>query len=422
MMKDVVLGIDVGTSGVRIVASDRSGALAAMSKAPIAAPIQNGGRSLQDPQIWWSAIEQAFGLLDLKGLNVLALAIDGTSGTILAVDKSGGPLGLASMYNDLAERADVDKVLAVAPMETAARGGSSPLARALSMQKSATRILHQADWLAGQFSGRYDVSDENNALKSGYDPVSRVWPAWIAATGFDAGLFPKVVPAGTATGTILPGITDKFGLSKIATIVAGTTDGCAAFLASGASESGDGVTSLGTTLTLKLLSDRPVFSPEYGIYSHRIGDQWLAGGASNSGGGVLRKYFSSEDIARLTGLVDPNVPTGLDYYPLPQAGERFPIADPNFAPRLTPRPSDDRVFFQAMLEGIAHVEQQGYWRLAELGATPLKSIRSVGGGAANEAWARIRLKALGVAAKPSASEHAAMGTARLAWRGIGHAN
>ena len=399
MMKDVVLGIDVGTSGVRIVASDRNGALAAMSKAPIVAPIQNSGRSLQDPRIWWSAIEQAFALLELKGLNVLALAIDGTSGTILAVDKSGKPLGLASMYNDLAERADVDKVLAVAPMETAALGGSSPLARALSMQKGAARLLHQADWLAGQFSGRYDVSDENNALKSGYDPIARVWPAWISGTGFDAGLFPKVVPAGTVTGKILPGIADKFGLSKTATVVAGTTDGCAAFLASGASEPGDGVTSLGTTLTLKLLSDRPVFSPEYGIYSHRIGDQWLAGGASNSGGGVLRKYFSSEDIARLTEQVDPNVPTGLDYYPLTQAGERFPIADPSFAPRLSPRPSDDRVFFQAMLEGIAHVEQQGYRRLAELGATPLKSIRSVGGGAANEPWTRIRLKALNVAAK-----------------------
>jgi sugar (pentulose or hexulose) kinase len=89
---------------------------------------------------------------------------------------------------------------------------------------------------------------------------------------------------------------------------------------------------------------------------------------------------------------------------------------------LTPRPADDRVFFQAMLEGIAEVESLGYKRLAELGATPLETIRSVGGGAANEPWTRIRLKALGVAAKPSASEHAAMGTARLAWRGIGHAN
>ena len=96
MSKDCVLGIDIGTSGVRIVASDRSGALLAISKAPIIAPIQDSGRSLQDPKIWWTAVEQAFALLDLKGLNVLALAIDGTSGTILAVDRNGEPLGLAS--------------------------------------------------------------------------------------------------------------------------------------------------------------------------------------------------------------------------------------------------------------------------------------------------------------------------------------
>ncbi len=106
-------------------------------------------------------------------------------------------------------------------------------------------------------------------------------------------------------------------------IVAGTTDGCAAFLASGASEPGDGVTSLGTTLTLKLLSATPVFAPQFGIYSHRIGDQWLAGGASNTGGAAIAKYFSREEIARLTPLLDPDHPTGLDFYPLASPASAF---------------------------------------------------------------------------------------------------
>jgi sugar (pentulose or hexulose) kinase len=421
-MTEVVLGIDIGTSGVRIAAADRNNTPMAMSKADIVAPLQNTGRLLQDPNIWWESVGQAFAALDLKGLAVLAIAIDGTSGTILSVDGTGNPIGLASMYNDLAPREDVDRVSSAATLESAARGGSSPLARALSMQENARRILHQADWLAGQFSGRFDVSDENNALKSGYDPKTREWPSWIAATGFDMKLLPEVVPAGTVTGKIRPEIASAFKLPNTVCIVAGTTDGCAAFLASGATDPGDGVTSLGTTLTLKLLSEHPVFSPQYGIYSHRIGEQWLAGGASNSGGGVLRRYFSGDDIIRLTGLIDPQVPTGLDYYPLTQAGERFPIADPGFAPRLEPRPADERTYFQAILEGIAGVEKLGYQRLAQLGASPLTSIRSVGGGAASAPWTAIRLKALGVPAKQPASEHAAMGTARLAWRGLGHAN
>jgi sugar (pentulose or hexulose) kinase len=73
-----------------------------------------------------------------------------------------------------------------------------------------------------------------------------------------------------------------------------------------------------------------------------------------------------------------------------------------------------------VLEGIAAIEAQGYAKLAELGASPLSSIRSVGGGVANAAWTAIRLKALKVPAREAMSEHAAMGTARLAWRGIGH--
>jgi D-ribulokinase len=418
-MNDVTLGIDVGTSGVRIVARGAHGAMYAHSEAMMNLPLQSGLRMLQDPMMWWQGVEKAFAGLRLEGLRVRAIAIDGTSGTILPIDEAGKPTDLASMYNDLAEPEDVARVVVVAPKETAAVGASSPLARALSMKG---RIVHQADWLLGQFCGRFDVSDENNALKSGYDPQSRRWPSWIAASGFDVKRLPEVVPVGTKVGVITAARAKQFGLPDDVALVTGTTDGCAAFLASGAKDDGDGVTSLGTTLTLKLLSATPVFAPQYGIYSHRIRDRWLAGGASNSGGRVLAQEFKKDEIARLATLVDPEKPTGLDYYPLPSAGERFPINNPGLVPRMIPRPKEDAVYFQALLEGIADIEELGYRRLAELGATALKSIRSAGGGASNEKWTAIRLKKLGVPALLSASDHAAMGAARLAWWGLGHAD
>ena len=418
----VALGIDIGTSGVRIAATDENNALKAMSSAPIFVPIVDFGRAWQDPQLWWNATLAAFAALKLDGLHVRAISIDGTSGTILAVNADGSPASLGSMYNDVCDKANLGKVAVVAPRETAALGGTSPLARAMELVGQGSRIIHQADWVLGKLSGRYNVTDENNALKSGYDPVTRTWPSWIAKAGFDVALFPTVVPAGTKIGNITAEMAAQLGLPPDTAIVAGTTDGCAAFLASGASEPGDGVTSLGTTLTLKLLSAEPVFAPDFGIYSHRIGDQWLAGGASNTGGAAIGAYFSKDDIARLTPVLDPEVPTGLDYYPLPKPGERFPVNDPNFQPRLTPRPADDRVFFQGILEGIARIEAEAYAKLGQLGASPLISIRTAGGGAANAAWTAIRLKALGVPEQPSLSEHAAVGTARLAWRGIGHAN
>jgi D-ribulokinase len=115
--------------------------------------------------------------------------------------------------------------------------------------------------------------------------------------------------------------------------------------------------------------------------------------------------------------MDPMTETGLDYYPLPAVGERFPVADPALPPRLTPRPADDADYLKAMFEGIAAIEALGYRRLADLGAPRLTSIRSVGGGAANAAWTAIRQRKLGVDFLPALSDEAAAGTARLALMG-----
>jgi sugar (pentulose or hexulose) kinase len=124
------------------------------------------------------------------------------------------------------------------------------------------------------------------------------------------------------------------------------------------------VTSLGSTLVVKQLCQRPIFAPEFGIYSHRIGAAWLAGGASNTGGRVIERFFPRDRLAALSAVLNPDQPTGLDYYPLIAPGERFPIADPALAPRLEPRPTDEATFFQAILEGIAGIEALAYRKLA----------------------------------------------------------
>lgn len=424
MMCDLCLGIDLGTSGVRIAALAGDGVLIAAASEPMPAPEMRGDAIVQDPAIWWQATQAALGklaaMLDVRRIG--AIAVDGTSGTILPVGATGEPLTPASMYNDPSARGRVAGIEAVASRDTAALGGTSPLARALAMQSTPgiARILHQADWIAGKLSGRFDVSDESNALKTGYDPLERRWPDWIAATGLDPALLPEVVPAGTAIGEVGPQARRDFAFAPATRIVTGVTDGCAAFLATGASRPGDGVTSLGSTLTIKLLSDAPIFAPAFGIYSHRIGEMWLPGGASNSGGAVLLQHFGADRLAALESELRPDQPTGLDYYPLPQPGERFPVNDPALPPRLEPRPADDREFLQGMLEGIAAIEAQAYGKLAALGAPPLTSVRTVGGGAANAAWSSIRARALGVPMLPPRHREAAAGTARLAWRGLGH--
>src|SRR5947208_489094 len=191
---DIAVGIDIGTSGVRAVAMDHNGVTIAKTEAPMPAPIRIDGHLRQDARIWLAALSET---LEQLGIavdfhRVAAIAVDGTSGTILPIDAAGSPLALASMYNDTAQDGDIATVAAVAPQDTAARGASSPLARALAMQEipGIKRIVHQADWIAGQLCGEFTISDENNSLKTGYDPLQRRWPEWIAGCGLDTALLP----------------------------------------------------------------------------------------------------------------------------------------------------------------------------------------------------------------------------------------
>ena len=419
-MSDLVLGIDVGTSGVRIAAIDHAAKVIAVATAAMPAAQRDGQRTTQDASVWARGLDEAMGRLGsmIELSRVGALAVDGTSGTLIGIDERGIPVSAGSLYNDRADQADIDAVERVAPPQAAVHGATSPLARALRLLRvpGTARILHQADWIAAQFTGRFDISDESNALKTGYDPVSRRWPEWIAATGVETSKLPAVVAAGSIIGEVTAEASRRFELSRQTPVVAGMTDGCAAFMATGAAKPGDAVTSLGSTLVLKLASEVPLFAPEFGIYSHRIGDLWLAGGASNTGGAVLAQFFSVEQLRELSARIDPSVSTGLDYYPLPAPGERFPINDPALAPQLAPRPDNDAVFLQGLFEGIARIEALGYRRLAELGGPNLTGVTTVGGGAANEVWRRIRAAALGVPVIASANDEAAVGVARLALR------
>lgn len=424
------LGIDLGTSGCRTCAIDDEGTVLGRSAVLLPASQRHGEQHEQDPESWWTAVVEALRaqVCDVPARRTRALAVAGTSGTLLLTDAQGQPLGPALMYDDTRGRAHAAVLARLAPAASGAHGSGSSLTKLLYLagQKPSARArhaLHPADWIAGRLSGRFGVSDENNSLKLGYDPLRCEWPDWLRQTGLPREWLPEVVPAGTPLGPITRAAAQACGLPEDLIVVAGTTDSTAAFIATGAETPGEAVTSLGSTLVLKVLSEQPVFAPEYGVYSHRLGERWLAGGASNSGGAVLRRYFSQEQLDALTPALAPDRPTGLDYYPLTAAGERFPMCDPEWPPRLTPRPESDLVFFQAMLEGIAAIEQRGYRLLAELGAPHPVSVRSVGGGARNAAWTRMRQRRLNVPMIEPAQQDAAYGCAVLARRGalhIGH--
>lgn len=360
----------------------------------------------------------------LRDYEARAIAVDGTSGSLLLCDPADGtPLGNALMYDDQRSQDELERIGDLAPQSAAVHSASASLPKLLHMlgkQPYTGRILalHQAEWISGMLMGSFGLGDENNCLKLGYDPVARKWPAWIKRLGLPDKILPRVLPAGSPLGRLNRQTHDLTGLPVDCTLVAGTTDSIAATLAAGISQPGEAVTSLGSTLVLKVLTEKPVFAPRLGIYSHRIFDQWLAGGASNSGGRVLRQYFSDRELALLSKQIHPDQPTGLDYYPLPAPGERFPVNDPTLEPRISPVPAARSEFFQALLEGMARIEKKGYECLQTLGAPAPARIVSCGGGSRNAAWTTIRRNISGVPISTAIHTEAAYGSALLARRGF----
>ena len=419
-MTRLALGIDIGTSGVRTAVLDGDTNLAtSMARAP------HGPDAGQDADAWWNTVSETVRaqtrLLQSSGMapeDIGHLAIDGTSGSMVLVDDAIRPVTTALMYNSSGFTEEARRIDAIAPQGSIARGSSSALARFLRLcafdeAGKARHLLHQADFIAARFARHSLGSDDNNALKTGWDPEARQWPDWFVAAGVPVDLLPGVNRVGDPVGVIDADVAAGFGLSPDVTLHAGTTDSSAAFLAAGATAVGDAVTSLGTTLAIKLLSDRRIDDPGRGIYSHRIGDMWLAGGASNTGGGVLAHFFSGDELAALSEQIDPSQTSGLDYYPLLKPGERFPISDPVLPPRLDPRPPDDAVFLHGMLEGIARIEAEGYRCLAELGAPAPKRLLTAGGGAKNPVWTAIRQRHIDAEFLSPRDTEAAVGAARL---------
>jgi sugar (pentulose or hexulose) kinase len=403
---------------------DAAGKTQAFALVPLPMPTRQGACVEQDPESWWQAVAKVVALVwtQVQPVQVRAIAVDATSGTLLLADAEGQPLGRALMYNDARAADEADRIARLAPTHSAAHGRTSPLAKLLYLQARdaqgrAHYALSQADWVLGRLSGQFGVTDANNAIKLGYDPMTRTWPDWLGPLGVRTALLPQVVSPSTRLTRVGLEAQRVLGLDPGTLLVAGTTDSTASFLATGAALPGEAVTALGSTLVMKVISEYPLFAPQYGVYSQPLGDGWLVGGGSNSGGAVLRHYFTDPQLAALTPMLRPDQPTGLDYYPLLTPGERFPLNDPELPPRLEPRPHDDLTFFQGLLEGMARIEHRAYRLLARLGAPYPLSVYSTGGGARNPAWTAIRERLLQVPVQVAREQEAAYGTALLAYRG-----
>jgi xylulokinase len=443
-MSSYVLGIDIGTSGVRCLVVDEAGHIVARGSSPLPAPKIEGSRHEQDAELWWACTVEALkgACRDLKvnggrPENILALCMDATSGTIVPVDKDLKPLRDGLMYNDARAHEEAER-LNNAGEKTLLRLGyrfnaSFSLAKILwlmenepDVMEKTYKVLHQADFITSRLSEspkRYGkcLSDWSNALKSGYDILEHCWPDYISETGIDTAKLPEVKKTGQSLGTLSGDMAKAFDLNPACLIVGGMTDGTAGCVASGANKIGDMNTTLGTTIVWKMITSGLVCDLEGRLYSHRHpGGGFLPGGAGNSGGEGLSSFFQSdpqdmdEHLARLVVGFTPGPPTETITYPLSSPGERFPFVDSNFAPFTTVSKAEEILLYRSCLEGIACIERWGYEIAAELGAECSGEVWTTGKGADIDPWLQVRADILDRTVCRAAHPESAYGAALVA--------
>ncbi|MCH0564131.1 MULTISPECIES: FGGY-family carbohydrate kinase [unclassified Streptomyces] len=429
---EVWLGIDLGTQSVRVLAVDAAGGTRGSGAEQLRSR-RDGPRHEQDPEQWWSAVRtacrQALGAV--PGTPVRGVAVCATSGTILLADGTGRPLTAGLMYDDsrAVEEAPLAAEAGAALWE---RLGHRPqpswalpkllwLLGRRSRLPAGARLLHQADYVGGQLTGGPVATDSSHALKTGYDTERGTWPTKLFEDlRIPAGLMPDVVRPGTVLGGVCAQAAEATGIPEGTPVVAGMTDGCAAQISAGALEPGAWNSVLGTTLVLKGVTARRLRDPLGVVYSHRAPDgNWLPGGASSTGAGVLSRVFPGHDLARLDARAQRYEPSSLVTYPLASRGERFPFLAPR-AEGFTlgnRRGASDADYYASLLQGVAFVERLCFDYLGLLGAPLDGPVTLTGGGARSRYWCQLRADVLARPLGLPDNAEAALGMAVLARAG-----
>ncbi|MDC3073223.1 FGGY-family carbohydrate kinase [Prochlorococcus sp. AH-716-O13] len=402
-------GLDFGTSGARISLINFKREL----KYSNSVSYQYG---FKNPNSWINSCEKLLESLPLHiKKNIVTIAISGTSGTLTACNLKGDPMGEAIPYN---QACNENKIL----IESITFGDDhlqtpySSLAKALKLiDKFGENILlrHQSDLITGWFLKDWTYGEEGNNLKLGWDVIKESWPKSYLKTSWQKCL-PKIIKSGKILGQIDTDLAERFKLNKKILLVSGTTDSNAAFLAAGLGKE-EGLTVLGTTIVVKKINKTPI--KEKGITTHRVNEDWICGGASNAGCGILSQFFSDLEIKELSRQINTSKKTSLNLLPLNSKGERFPINNPFLEPVLGPRPVSDSLYLQALFEGLARIELKGWEKLYDLTGSFPKRIVTTGGGSKNPQWRAIRERVINIPII-SCKKTTSFGTALLAINAI----
>ncbi len=409
MIEFFAMGIDLGTSGVKLsIINNKSKSIYNSSL-----EYQNGLERCEDWKMCCINLIQAIPT-EIKS-QLVSCAVAGTSGTIMAANYQGKPLGKAIPYNFSypEEHESIPESFLEIKNELTINNSFSRASRLIRKFGDEIILRHQADWVSSWLTDNWVYGEEGNNIKLGWDITTKSWPkiyqklSWLKC-------LPEIISSGKVFGTISNVLAKRLSLRTDLLIIAGTTDSNAAVIATKAKEN-EGVTILGSTIVVKKYISYPIHNP--GVTNHKLLKKWLCGGSSNAGCKVLNQFYNNEELIELSKQIKPELDSGLHLLPLACKGERFPTFDPELEPILEPRPVSDCLYLHALFEGLAEIESKSWKKLETLGVSLPEKIITIGGGAHNSTWRRIRERIIGIPIRTSLKPPA-MGVAEIALNAI----
>jgi xylulokinase len=423
----ILIGIDVGTSGLKAIAVDaaRGTILASVTESyPLSTP--HPGWAEQDPDDFATAAIDALrslsGHLGPRTAEVRAIGLTGQMHSAVLLDDKLEPVRPAILWCDTRTTAECEDILEALGDEGLLRTVGNRALEGFTLPKllwlrkhepaafeRARVLLMPKDFLGQRLTGELgaDVSDASGTLA--FNPGARAWShEVIDRFGLSASLFPEVGESSSVLGTLSAGMAVATGLPEGLLVARGAADNAAGAVGLGVVRPGRAMASIGTSGVLLAHTPSYAVEPEMRLHSfcHAVPGQYYAMGVMLSAGGALRWYRDVlGDGERLAGelrradpydIIADTASTarigagGLIFLPY-LMGERTPHNDAHARGAfigLTARTTKAEIS-RAVLEGITFGLADSLDLVRAIHPGSVDEIRLTGGGSKSPFWQKL---------------------------------
>jgi xylulokinase len=439
-----MIGLDLGTGGVRAIATDLQGQIIAQTTRSYPLLTPQPGWTEQHPSDWVKASLDVLSEVTqrLAGNQAIALGLSGQMHGMVPLDAAGNVIRPVILWNDQRTGKAVEAIEAIIPRHDLIRRTGNPAITGFQLPKlvwlrmeepqayaQVQQILLPKDYLGYMLTGAA-VTEPSDASGIGcLNLETRQWDTEIlAALDLQPAVFPNVIDSTAIAGQLQPDIAAQIGLPAGLPVIVGGGDNAAAAIGLGISSSNGnrGSLSIGTSGVIFVPCDRPIPDPEgqVHLFCHADGGYHFLG-VTLAAGGSLRWYRDTVAphiaYSELMEMAAHSLPGARGVLFLPHlAGERSPHLDPDTRGAwinlsLAHTQAD---LTRAVLEGIAFSLRATLDVIGEI--APVHQLLATGGGARSNVWLQILADVLQTELiAPQSEEGAAYGATILAMVGVG---